>query len=219
MKTLTVLIGAVWVILFSSAGGAGAAGDSYQKALQLFRSGDYGGSVPYLEEYVSLRPEPSAYYMLGYASYELHDFKKSREYFDAAYLIDPGFTGTGLFARQGPSDRELALVEEVLEMSGAKGQLAFFSGLIVNSALGLDAGHKIQKEVSALIRGSYRADRLFPLVVNVFQARYDDKHLSAVLAWLKTPAGRKMSRRMDSGPSAMAREIETCEPEYKRLGE
>src|SRR4030066_706318 len=128
MKTLIKLF-LLLSLLFVSAE-AGAAGESYEKALRLFKGRDYKNAVVYLEQYVAQKPDPAAYYMLGYACYELHEFHKAREYFNAAFLIDPDFTYHKIFEHSALWDEEFKLIHEVLEMSGAKEQINYYADMV-----------------------------------------------------------------------------------------
>jgi hypothetical protein len=63
--------------------------DDYKTALQYFNSGKYEESIPYFKSYVEKKPDPKAYYSLGYALYEVGRHDEAMEYFQDAYLIDP----------------------------------------------------------------------------------------------------------------------------------
>lgn len=63
--------------------------DIYNLAVNAYKAGDFKGASRYLEEYVKLRPEPQAYYLLGYSYYKLKLFDKAESAFNEAYLIDP----------------------------------------------------------------------------------------------------------------------------------
>lgn len=63
----------------------------YNLAITSYRAGDFKRASQYLEEYVKKRPEPQAYYLLGYSYYKLKLFKRAEEAFNEAYLIDPEF--------------------------------------------------------------------------------------------------------------------------------
>jgi tetratricopeptide (TPR) repeat protein len=64
----------------------------YEKALKYYNSGKYKEAVDLLKNYVQAKPEPSAYYRIGYALYKLRNFSEADEYFKMAYLIDPMFS-------------------------------------------------------------------------------------------------------------------------------
>jgi tetratricopeptide (TPR) repeat protein len=221
MKTFIKLFFLLLIILVSAE--AGAADGNYEKALQLFKGRDYKNAVVCLEKYVAERPDPAAYYMLGYASYELGDFDKAREYFDAAYLIDPDFSYKKIFEHSALFDEELMLIHEVLEISGAKEQISYYAD-VVGSGLPQFRNNlseqKIRQELTRLIKESFRFDKIYPSVVQVFQSRFQKEHLMAVLSWLKTPVGRKMTALeiKANNPEAM-KEIETFASEYQKMGE
>jgi len=64
----------------------------YDTALKYYNSGKYKEAVRLFQEYIKKKPEPSAYYRIGNALYELRKFSEANEYFKQAYLIDPNFS-------------------------------------------------------------------------------------------------------------------------------
>jgi hypothetical protein len=64
----------------------------YDKALKYYNSGKYKEAVELFKHYVQTKPEPSAYYRIGYALYKLRKYGEADEYFKMAYLIDPMFS-------------------------------------------------------------------------------------------------------------------------------
>src|SRR5574340_1511294 len=104
MKLLIRLVMLLFLLFVSAE--AGTAGESYEKALGLFKKRDYKNAVVYLEKYIVQRPDPAAYYMLGYACYKLREFHKSREYFNEAFLLDPDFTYQKIFEHSALWDEE-----------------------------------------------------------------------------------------------------------------
>jgi len=64
---------------------------TYDRALYLYKKGDFKKAVNELRDYLQKRPEPSAYYLMGYALYELGRYQEAMKYFDEAYLVDPDF--------------------------------------------------------------------------------------------------------------------------------
>lgn len=61
----------------------------YNLAITAYKAADYKKASEYLEEYVKQRPEPQAYYLLGYSYYKLKLFDRAESAFNEAYLIDP----------------------------------------------------------------------------------------------------------------------------------
>ena len=61
----------------------------YDKGIHAYLKKDFRTSVKYLKEYIQKKPDPYAYYLLGYASYEIKKYPESREYFKEAYFLDP----------------------------------------------------------------------------------------------------------------------------------
>ena len=68
-----------------------ANGELYEKALQAYRKKNFTAASGLLKDYLAEKPDPKAYYLLGYAAYKLKQHKESAEYFKQAYLIDPDF--------------------------------------------------------------------------------------------------------------------------------
>ncbi|MGE5893055.1 MAG: DUF5684 domain-containing protein [bacterium] len=66
--------------------------DEYQEALRYYEKGNFSEAVNYLKMYVDKKPDPSAYYLLGYSLYKLGRHSEASEYFKQAYLIDPNFS-------------------------------------------------------------------------------------------------------------------------------
>src|SRR3972149_1498926 len=64
----------------------------YEKALTYYSSGKYKEAIELLKNYVQTKPEPSAYYRIGYALYKLKNFNEADGYFKMTYLIDPMFS-------------------------------------------------------------------------------------------------------------------------------
>ncbi|NOZ24677.1 MAG: tetratricopeptide repeat protein [Nitrospirae bacterium] len=64
---------------------------TYDRALYLYKEGKFQEAVDVLKDYLQRRPEPAAYYLMGYALYELGRYEEAMKYFDEAYLVDPEF--------------------------------------------------------------------------------------------------------------------------------
>ncbi len=90
------------VILFGSA--VYGQEELYEKGRRAYFKKDYKTAVKYLSEYVAGNPDAGAYYLLGYAKYEVlrkgsakgrKDFwgdTQTAGYFKEAYLIDPNIS-------------------------------------------------------------------------------------------------------------------------------
>jgi len=221
MKTLMKFFVLLLLLLVSAE--AGAADESYEKALGLFKGRDYKNAVVYLDQYVAQRPDPAVYYMLGYASYKLREFQKSREYFNAAFLIDPDFTYHKIFEHSALWDEELKLIHGLLEISGAKEQINYYADVVGGGLPQLQGSlgeHKIKEELLRLIRESYRFDEIYPSIVQVFQTRFNKEHIISVLSWLKTPVGQKMTKlEIDANSPEGIKRIRAFAGEYQKIGE
>jgi len=74
------------------------AADHIEKGIAHLKAKNYDAAITEFEESASISPEAEAYYYLGYAHYmksrtqDGESRKKSLEYFNNAYEIDPNFT-------------------------------------------------------------------------------------------------------------------------------
>ena len=64
----------------------------YDTAIQYYNTGKYKEAINLLKIYIAKRPEPSAYYRIGYALYKLKQFNEANKYFEMTYLIDQTFS-------------------------------------------------------------------------------------------------------------------------------
>jgi hypothetical protein len=64
----------------------------YDTAVQFYNTGKYKEAINLLKIYIAKRPEPSAYYRIGYALYKLKQFNEANKYFEMTYLIAPTFS-------------------------------------------------------------------------------------------------------------------------------
>jgi len=75
-----------------------ASADHIEKGIAHLKAKDYDAAISEFEESASIAPEAEAYYYLGYAYYmksrtqDGENRKKSLEYFNNAYEINPNFT-------------------------------------------------------------------------------------------------------------------------------
>lgn len=99
---MSVFLVAVFMLIAAVA--SYAQEDLYGKALDAYTRKDYKTAVKYLNEYVAVKPDADAYYLLGYGNYMLNraghkkrlrasgKFREAADYFREAYLINPNFT-------------------------------------------------------------------------------------------------------------------------------
>lgn len=91
MKKLGLII--VLFLLFAAVSdGTVPNSEEFRKGLQYYNSKNYKAAVKQLKESVSKKPDPAAYYLIGYSLYKLGKFSEADEYFRQAYLIDPEFS-------------------------------------------------------------------------------------------------------------------------------
>jgi len=89
----TVLILALLVLLAAAAGAAVSNNDSeFIAGLRAYNTKNFSAAVKHFREYLSGKPDPTAYYLLGYALYKQGKFTEANEYFRQAFLIDPEFS-------------------------------------------------------------------------------------------------------------------------------
>lgn len=77
-------------------------GSLFDQAIERYKEGKYREVVRLLETYVEEKPEPRAYYILGYSLYELGRHDEATQAFQDAYLIDPEFQPQVIEALFGP---------------------------------------------------------------------------------------------------------------------
>lgn len=168
--------------------------EMYEKAVKHFKSREYKSAIPYLENYVVQKPDPAAYYMLGYAYYELRNYDRSKTYFDQAYLIDPDISSDKVPAHAGLSDEEQSLIHEALELSGAKKQMEHYADILSNTLpqfrSDVNDGTR-NNDIVLFLRDSYRINKIYPPVVNTFSVRFHSKYMRSVMLWLKSSMGKK----------------------------
>ncbi|MCG2722090.1 MAG: tetratricopeptide repeat protein [Thermodesulfovibrionales bacterium] len=80
------------LVLFSLAGIAPAEENPYDQAMKAYKKKDFKNAAIYLQEYVEQKPDPYAYYLLGYANYKLKNHAESARYFREAYVLDPNIS-------------------------------------------------------------------------------------------------------------------------------
>jgi tetratricopeptide (TPR) repeat protein len=80
--------------LFAAVAGAAIPNDDkdFRAGLKSYNSRNYEAAVKYFKEYINKKPDPTAYYLTGYALYKLGKFSEADEYFRDAYLIDPEYS-------------------------------------------------------------------------------------------------------------------------------
>ena len=64
----------------------------YDTGLKYYYNGKYEEAIKHLRDSVNKKPDPAAYYLIGYSFYKLGKFKEATPYFEEAYFIDPNFS-------------------------------------------------------------------------------------------------------------------------------
>ena len=89
----TILMLALFMLLAAVTGAAVPNSDSdFTAGLKAYNTKNFSTAVKHFREYVSKKPDPTAYYLLGYALYEEGKFTEADENFRQAFLIDPEFS-------------------------------------------------------------------------------------------------------------------------------
>jgi len=91
MKKLGLII-ALFLLFSAVSDGAVPSDQEFRSGLKLYNSKNYKAAVKQFQEYVDKKPDPTAYYLIGYSLYKLGKFSEAEEYFSQAYLIDPEFS-------------------------------------------------------------------------------------------------------------------------------
>lgn len=91
MKNLGLII-ALFLLFSAVSEGAAPNDNEFRKGLKFYNSKNYKAAAKQLREYVNTKPDPTAYYLLGYSLYKLGKFSEANEYFSQAYMIDPEFS-------------------------------------------------------------------------------------------------------------------------------
>ncbi|UCG77477.1 MAG: hypothetical protein JSV21_07800 [Nitrospirota bacterium] len=82
----------ICTLLIASISFAAQTDEEFQRAIELYTKGQFTDVIDLLSDYVDRKPEPSAYWLIGYSLYKLERFEEADGYFQDAYLIDPNFS-------------------------------------------------------------------------------------------------------------------------------
>lgn len=81
------------LLLFAALSDAAVSKDKeFRTGLKHYNNKNYKAAVRQFKEYVKSKPDPTAYYLIGYSLYKLGRFSEADEYFSEAYFIDPEFS-------------------------------------------------------------------------------------------------------------------------------
>lgn len=78
--------------VFSTAALYAAQDDTFEKAQKAYFNKDFKTAAKYFMEHLEKKPEPRAYYLLGYSLYKLNRHSEAIKYFDEAYILDPALS-------------------------------------------------------------------------------------------------------------------------------
>lgn len=92
MKKLALIVLLFGLFAVSAEAGGLKDDKEFKAGLKYYNSRNFKAAVKQFREYVNTRPDPTAYYLIGYALYKLGNFSEADEYFREAYLIDPEFS-------------------------------------------------------------------------------------------------------------------------------
>ncbi len=94
MRIVLILI--VIVILFPSFISAQRE-DDYTLAIMHYKNREFIKAVTKLDKIVNTKPDPKAYYLKGYALYELGRYEEASKHFMHTYFIQPDFKAATIF--------------------------------------------------------------------------------------------------------------------------
>ncbi len=81
-----------------------------EKAYSLYYKGKKLEAIKVMKEHAESNPSPEAFYFLGYAYYELEQFKKASQYFNNAFSRKPFYSPMAKDDKQDKKD--LKLIED-----------------------------------------------------------------------------------------------------------
>ena len=92
MKKIALAV--VLTVLISSVSGAAvmSSDKDFEAGLKAYHTKNFKAAVTHFKEYVNKKPDPTAYYLIGYSLYEQGKFGEAKEYFRQAFFIDPEFS-------------------------------------------------------------------------------------------------------------------------------
>ena len=92
MKKVALVI--ALVVLFAAVSRAAVLTEDreFMAGLKAYNAKNYTAAVKHFREYANSKPDPKAYYLLGYAFYMQGKLTEADEYFHQAFLIDPQFS-------------------------------------------------------------------------------------------------------------------------------
>ena len=64
----------------------------FKEAYALLYQGKEQAAIDLMKGYAETDPSPEVYYFIGYAYYEMEEFKKSAEYFNQAFVRKPFYS-------------------------------------------------------------------------------------------------------------------------------
>ncbi len=65
---------------------------NYEEAISMYKKGDYKKASELFKKYVKQKPDPCAYYLLGYSYYKMKKYSEAAKYFNDAYIIEPSLS-------------------------------------------------------------------------------------------------------------------------------
>jgi hypothetical protein len=92
MKKVALII--ALVVLFAAVSDAAVLKEDkdFATGLKYYNSKNYNEAIKHFKEYTAKKPDPTAYYLIGYSLYKLGKFGEADEYFKEAFFIDPEFS-------------------------------------------------------------------------------------------------------------------------------
>lgn len=92
MRRFGVVIVAVAVVVCMAAPVFAAKDGDFGKGLRYYGAKNYKEAAKFFKAHIAEKPDPAAYYLLGYSLYELGRYDEASRFFEEAYFIDPQFS-------------------------------------------------------------------------------------------------------------------------------
>ena len=92
MKKVALIVALFMVFAVISGEAALQDDKEFRAGLKNYNSKNYKEAVKHFKEYTAKKPDPAAYYLIGYSLYKLGKFSEADDYFKEAFFVDPDFS-------------------------------------------------------------------------------------------------------------------------------
>ncbi len=92
MKKIALIVALLMLVTIAEGVTISNDDKDFRAGLKSYNSKNFKVAVSYFKEYIKRKPDPTAYYLIGYSLYKLGKFSESEEYFKNAYILDPDYS-------------------------------------------------------------------------------------------------------------------------------